>query len=219
MRGLVRRSTLGAVVGVALLAVPTAASAADPGNSGAAMACLQGGYLNYATTAATKFQDTGGYVSYAANGGALVPLPDLVPMANCTSNSSQVDCSFQVRNIGIAPAAGQIELQAALTITATNLSSLTGVGTVAGARSCGGSTSASTSAQVDVNPVGTADASVTCNNITIQPGATANLMEVDVGGVETGSHGTIAVSAGIVTPILENSTNNTFSQTFTVTGM
>ena len=69
----------GSVITIALLlagaARPSApASASAQGNSEAAHACQQGGYVNWTRQDGTTFDNTGQCVSYAARGGTLVPL-------------------------------------------------------------------------------------------------------------------------------------------------
>jgi hypothetical protein len=94
-----------ATVGLVGLASP--AGAGD--NSANAKACQKGGYVNYTTATGTRFADTSECVSYAAEGGTLVALPDLVPDANCTPTPGQVtvSCVFYVRNIGVGPVANE----------------------------------------------------------------------------------------------------------------
>jgi hypothetical protein len=101
---------LGAGVAVALatmsmsvLSTQVAGAATAPGNSGAAHACQQGGYVNYSTTTGATFTNTGECVSYAAKGGTLVALPDLVLIPTCTAVLGSEGCAFTVDNIGIGP--------------------------------------------------------------------------------------------------------------------
>lgn len=60
---------------LALLVSPMVTTAQSPGNSGAAQACQQGGYLDYTDADGNPFRNTGQCVSYAAQGGTLVPVP------------------------------------------------------------------------------------------------------------------------------------------------
>ena len=47
---------------------------ANGGNSGAAAACRNGGYLNFQTADGTLFRNVGECVAYVANGGTLLPI-------------------------------------------------------------------------------------------------------------------------------------------------
>ena len=47
---------------------------AESGNSAAAAACLDGGYVDWTDAAGNAFRNTGACVSYAAHGGTLVPV-------------------------------------------------------------------------------------------------------------------------------------------------
>jgi hypothetical protein len=71
--GRIRRTT-----GIALALLFTAAFAApalaESGNSEAAAACQDGGYVDWTDAAGNAFRNTGACVSYAAHGGALVPV-------------------------------------------------------------------------------------------------------------------------------------------------
>ena len=92
---------LTATMGVGLVGLASPAGAA--GNSDNAKACQKGGFVNQATTSGARFKNAGECTSYAANGGTLVPLPDLVPEVTCTDDGHQLRCTFNVRNIGAAP--------------------------------------------------------------------------------------------------------------------
>jgi len=92
---------LTATMGVGLVGLASPAGAA--GNSDNAKACQKGGFVNYATTSGARFKNAGECTSYAANGGTLVPLPDLVPQFTCTDDGHQLQCNGSVRNIGAAP--------------------------------------------------------------------------------------------------------------------
>jgi hypothetical protein len=66
-----------ALAGLALLPGgmrPAQGQTAGPGNSAAAHACQQGGYLDFTREDGTAFANTGECVSYAAQGGTLVPV-------------------------------------------------------------------------------------------------------------------------------------------------
>lgn len=58
---------------VALSVGVATATAAEGGNSDAAKACQQGGWQNLVRQDGTAFTNTGDCVSYAANGGGLIP--------------------------------------------------------------------------------------------------------------------------------------------------
>ena len=60
-----------AVVSTLLMAAPALAKS---GNSDAAAACQNGGYLDWTDAAHTPFRNTGACVSYAAHGGTLIPV-------------------------------------------------------------------------------------------------------------------------------------------------
>jgi len=92
---------LTATMGVGLVGLASPAGAA--GNSDNAKACQKGGFVNQATTSGARFKNAGECTSYAANGGTLVPLPDLVPEFRCTDDGHQLQCNGTVRNIGAAP--------------------------------------------------------------------------------------------------------------------
>jgi hypothetical protein len=209
-----------ALLATAVVCLGQTAVASAQGNSGNAKRCHQGGWRTLARSDGSTFADEGACVSYAAEGGTLVPrLPDLVPVPNCTSSTTSAGCSVEVKNIGNAPAVGQIELQEALTMTADNVAGISGITLESSTSQCDSETHHKTLQLA--NPVITADFSVTCNNITIQPGATAPTAELDLHLLArmSGSPGTVAVTAAVVTPIHESNTkNNTFSQTFPLTG-
>lgn len=91
-----------ATMSISVISTQMAGAATAAGNSGAAHPCQQGGYVNYSTTTGATFTNTGECVSYAAHGGALVALPDLVLIPDCTT-ADGVGCAFTVENIGIGP--------------------------------------------------------------------------------------------------------------------
>jgi len=64
---------LGSLMTLAVVALPQSAYAAG-GNSAAAHACQQGGYFNFVRSDGSIFNNVGECVSYAANGGDLVPV-------------------------------------------------------------------------------------------------------------------------------------------------
>ncbi len=75
---MVRRSVLVVMVALAgLLALSGTVSA--QGNSEAARACKEGGYVNYTDTEGNPFENAGACVSYAAEGYELVPVVVVVP--------------------------------------------------------------------------------------------------------------------------------------------
>lgn len=87
------------------LAMPPTTLAAPGGNSAAAQACQQGGYVNYARQDGTHFSNTGDCVRYATgNGGAvaLVPLPDFVSSVSCRwlGDENSDACDVSITNIG-----------------------------------------------------------------------------------------------------------------------
>lgn len=61
--------------GLVLVAVAPVAGAPAGGNSGNAKACQQGGYLTLQRADGTRFSNVGECVSYAAQGGVLMPIP------------------------------------------------------------------------------------------------------------------------------------------------
>jgi hypothetical protein len=190
----------------ATIAVPVIgfASPAGAANNANAKACQQGGFVNYVTTSGTRFKNAGDCTSYAATGGTLVPLPDLVPDGSCTAGAS-VSCLFTIRNIGIGPAT-----DAAIVIRAdADISNLTSVGSQSASASvsCTGPSAIATL----FPPVAQAG----CTKITVLPGQTATMSV----GVSVGGTGPVVVTVAVDTAntVLEsNETNNTFSQTFTL---
>ncbi len=206
-----RRSARIAVLSAALvttgIASPLDAGAATSGNAPNAKACQKGGFVNYATSTGERFANAGACTTYASEGGTLVPLPDLVITSTCTTSGMSATCSFTVRNVGIGPAAGTIEVRATSQVVTTGL--------------------VSSSASVDANGCnGTAATSVSADGATatgtcpgpLLPGATLQLVvEVDGGGTTSPSTVTIRGAVDPGGTITEsNEANNTVTRTFTV---
>lgn len=85
-------AALAALAAVTL--TPAPADAAGGGNSAAAKACQNGGYVNYKTSEGARFANEGACVSYAARGGSLSSVP--TPRAACES----VGGTFQDNGFG-----------------------------------------------------------------------------------------------------------------------
>ena len=102
--GRIRRTT-----GIALALLFTAAFAApalaESGNSEAAAACQDGGYVDWTDAAGNAFRNTGACASYAAHGGALVPVVvDPVNPFTVAYRASGTDGFFAtVTGLGLEP--------------------------------------------------------------------------------------------------------------------
>ena len=170
-----------ATMAVPVIVLATPAGAAAGGNSANAKACQQGGYLDYATTTGTKFKNAGECTSYAANGGTLVPLPDLVPFLTCgpTAVFGLAGCELAIKNVGIAPANGQADLTLQV---------------AAGADSC------------TINSQGL--------SVSLNPGASTPTLQSCGFSLATGTR--VVGTGSLTTAILQNTNNDTSTQTFTV---
>ena len=69
-----RRFMVAVLVSIAALVPLTQAASADGGNSSAAHACQQGGYVNLVRSDGSPFADVGSCVSYGAHDGTFVPV-------------------------------------------------------------------------------------------------------------------------------------------------
>jgi len=102
------KSRAAAVAIAASLVVPAlalASSAGAAGNSGNAKSCQKDGWKTLARADNTAFKSQGECVSYATQGGTLVPLlPDLIPVLSCAHSG----CSLSIENVGVAAANGSI---------------------------------------------------------------------------------------------------------------
>jgi hypothetical protein len=88
MRGRFSRFAIVLACTLALLAVPVA-GAGPGGNSSAAHACQQGGYLSLVGSDGTTFDNVGACVSYAAHGGAfatgiIIPAGQVATLSNAS---------------------------------------------------------------------------------------------------------------------------------------
>lgn len=72
--GRARRQVLVALTIIGVVALSPSVAGAQ-GNSEAAHACQQGGYLNYTDADGTLFKNAGQCTRYVAQGGTLVPIP------------------------------------------------------------------------------------------------------------------------------------------------
>jgi len=173
------------MVGLVGLASPAGAAS----NSDNAKACQKGGFVNYSTTSGAKFASTGDCVSYAARGGTLVPLPDLVIDTNCTQASpSNLTCDVKIRNAGLG------SVTAAQTISSSVIVTIVGANTNATIISNGSIPGP------------------------LAPGATKNLIGLTVGNPNEVLVVHLTGSVDAADTILEaNETNNSFDVTFTVT--
>lgn len=116
------------------------ALAQDPGNSGAAHACQQGGYQDLRRADGTSFKNAGDCVSYAAQGGSLLAPPDLTTSKTCAPTSiasgGTVTCTITVTNAaGAAPAlvsAGTLLVRDTITGTASTVTTITGTSAPSG---------------------------------------------------------------------------------------
>ena len=180
------------------------------GNSAAAHECQKGGYINYATMSGTTFSNTGACVSYAAQGGTLVALPDLVVVPSCTSAPGSESCTFMVKNIGLGPATGNLELDA--TFTAPYSLSLERFTTAVAECPPDGHGVASATG----TPTG-GTAAVSCT-YTLPPGATTPFLFVQFdAGTASGQSLTFTAVVNPNHTIAEsNYANNSFSQTIVI---
>jgi hypothetical protein len=195
---------LTATMGIGLVGIASPAGAA--GNNDNAKACQQGGFVNYSRTDGTRFKNAGECTSYAAKGGTLVALPDLVPDGSCTPTATTVSCTFRVRNIGAGDASGTLLIQLDITRPINGGS----ISATASAGPCIGPTATTSS----ISPNGFS-AKASCPD-TLTPGQTSLLAVVSVGG----SNVDVVVTATVDpnnTIVESNETNNTFSQTFDLT--
>lgn len=105
---MVRRLVLAAVVAgaMALVAPATAANAdAGPGNSGAAHACQQGGYLSLVGADGTTFSNVGECVSFAAHGGKfatgiIIPAGETATLTKATFGDFVTNCPADALTYG-----------------------------------------------------------------------------------------------------------------------
>ncbi len=190
----------------------TAASADTGGNSANAKLCQKGGYVNYARADGTTFASEGQCVSYAAQGGTLVPLPDLRLNTKCITDAAShtLNCTFTVTNIGAGPTNGaSILLQSGMSTT-TN-------GTFASAASSGTCTFVNdpNNRPTITFPQGTtnaAEAIVECAGPLAPGQQLAATVSVGIGTVAAGSPITVTAAVDPNNLIAEsNESNNTYN--------
>jgi len=198
-------------VAAAAVGVPTAN--AGGGNSENAQSCQHGDWQFYVTSDGTPFNNEGDCVSYAAQGGTLVPLPDLTIEPTCTQTGAAVSCTFKVRNIGVAPATGTLTFQARLEWTSP-VFGVRATAAIFASPSCGAGSTFSAGASVTPTDHHAANA-ISCTLVTIAPGALSALTSTVSGTTDGGRLVSVTASVDTGNTILEaNETNNTFSQTF-----
>lgn len=211
---------------LALAAGVATARAGNGGNSADAKKCQKGGWKSLVRSDRTPFANEGDCVSYAAKGGTLVGLPDLILDVTCTpatpaTFNGSASCTFKVKNIGGSPVSGTIKLQATVDIF-TSLASLP-IGTFltqfVSSSDCGSGSAASTpSPSVDSTRF-TGSAVLSCVvNAPLAPGSTSTF-NLGVSGGRADTSGFTTTITATVDPdntIAEsNETNNTSSQTYT----
>ena len=94
-----KRMVLVIVAGAIAVVAPAAAANADPspGNSGAAHACQQGGYLSLVGADGTTFRNVGECVSFAAHGGQfatgiIIPAGETATLTNASFGDFATNC-------------------------------------------------------------------------------------------------------------------------------
>jgi hypothetical protein len=195
-----------------------AALASPPGNSGGAELCQRGGFTSYARADGSRFASTGACVSHAAEGGTLVPLPDLRVRAVCSDGAGgslfgagSVACYFTVTNVGPGTATGDLRIEGSFRIATSVLG---GVSVSSGGFSSGGICAVGYQEFAEITDRSVSGAFV-CANSTLAPGATLDAGMSLTGIVEPGVPITAEASVDDFDTIMEsNEANNTFTRIF-----
>jgi len=195
------------------LTVGVSTASAGGGNSDAAHACQQGKWQYIVRSDGTPFKNQGDCVSYAAQGGTLVPLPDLQLSVSCTGSATAVDCVFHVKNAGVAPATGLIGVDAALQF-AQNGDAAIAVAVAVGVPDCTGPGNDASVSFPSPPPLSVIAHSV-CDG-TIPPGATADVLEMEIAASSVGPTSFAVTAAVDPTNVIHEAfeNNNTYSATF-----
>lgn len=162
--------------------------------------------MSYARTDGSRFGNPGGCVSYAAEGGTLVPLPDLKLTTSCVTRAGSVTCTFGLMNAGPGVATGNFRLAARLAFTSSKVLSQLPNADVTGCTR--GSNSGTGSGGGNVSAFGF------CFDLSLAPGATLAGLTATVGAA-TDPAVPMTASVDEFDAIGEsNESNNTFSKTF-----
>jgi len=224
VRHLVAAALVAGLATASLSAISTQAVGASPPGNGPSVSqivanvhdCLHGGYVNYSTTTGKTFKNAVGCAIYALFGGTLVGLPDFVLIPSCTTSvrfgTSGEDCTFNVENIGLGPATGNLVLESTLTSPQAILYPEYNI-----AANCFGA-NAQDMANGTALPTGV-NTSVSCTN-TFPPGTTTDQIRLQTEVIGGGESGQSLMITAVVNPnhtiVESNYANDTFSQTFVV---
>lgn len=184
--------------------------------------CLHGGYVNYSSSSGKTFKNVVGCVIYAALGGTLVGLPDLVVIPSCSNSAGGGTCTVTVENIGPGPVNnGTVVLQESLTTLSSGPNFFTAAANAECLPSLTSQNVANASAGVpDPTVPGQYDTTATsqCTG-TFAPESTTTLVLSNTVGATGQAPGQVLYFSGVVNPnhtIVESNynNNNSFSQTY-----